>query len=233
MNHFGKLEDFKLHEATLADVIGVFDFGFGERSAARDAPIHRLLAAIDEPLLHDVREQAEFVSLVFLVQCQIRIIPIAEHAEALELCALDVDVFARIGFASLADRRGVGAGVAGLAHLLRDLEFDRQAVAIPARDVRRTEAAERFVFDDDVLEDLVKRGADVDIAVGERRTVVQDELGRGGAGGLDALVKLGGLPMLETFRLARHEVGLHGEVRARQIQRVFVFHVRLKKWRAS
>ena len=74
-----------------------------------------------------------------------------------------------------------------LAHFLGDLEFDGQAVAIPARDVRGAEAAQGFVFDDDVLEDFVQRGADVDVAVGEGRAVVQDEFGRGGAGGLDFL----------------------------------------------
>ena len=63
-------------------------------------------------------------------------------AQAFELRALDVDVFARIRLASLADGRGVGIGIARLAHFLRDLEFDGQTVAIPTRDVRRTVSAQ-------------------------------------------------------------------------------------------
>ena len=98
----------KLHEHALADVVLVFDLGFGQRGAAGDAPINRLLAAIDKSLLHDVGEQAQFVGLVFLVQREIRIFPIAEHAEAFELRALDIDVFARVGFAGFADGRGIG-----------------------------------------------------------------------------------------------------------------------------
>jgi len=39
-------------------VIGVFDFGFSERGAAGNAPINRLLAAINETLRNDVRKQA-------------------------------------------------------------------------------------------------------------------------------------------------------------------------------
>ena len=132
--------NFTIH--ALADVVVVFDFGLGQRGAARDAPIHRLLAAIDKTLLHDVGEQAQFVGLVFLVEREIRIFPIAEHAEALELRALDVDVFARVGFAGFADGGGIGGGVAGLAHFLRDFEFDRQAVAIPAGNVGRADAAQ-------------------------------------------------------------------------------------------
>ena len=106
-----------------------------------------------------------------------------------------INVFAGVGVAGFADGGGVGARVAGLAHFLRDLELDRQPVAIPARHVGRAEAAQGFVFDDDVLENLVQRGADVDVAVGERRAVVQDEFLRAGARGLDFLRKASRLPI--------------------------------------
>ena len=89
-------------------MIVVFDFGFGQRGAARDAPVDRLFAAINEALLDDVREQAQFVGFVFFVQREIRIFPIAENAEAFELRALDVDEFARVSVAGFADGRGVG-----------------------------------------------------------------------------------------------------------------------------
>ena len=79
------------------------------------------------------------------------------------------------------------ARIAGLAHFLRDFEFDRQAVTVPARNVRRAVAAQRFVLDDDVFENLVQRGADVDVAVGERRAIVQHEF-------------LGAGALLESFR---------------------------------
>ena len=53
-----------------------------------------------------------------------------------------------------------------------------QAVAVPARHVRRVEAQHVAGLDDEVLEDLVERRADVDLAVGVRRPVVQQvELG--------------------------------------------------------
>ena len=72
----------------------------------------------------------------------------------------------------------------------------------------------RLVFDDDVLEDFVQRGADMDVAIGKRRAVVQDEFLRAGAGGLDFFVKLGRLPFLQAFRFARHQIGLHRESRS-------------------
>jgi hypothetical protein len=68
------------------------------------------------------------------------------------------------------------------AELLLDGVLDRQAVAVPARDVLRVHALELARLDDHVLEDLVDRVAHVDLAVGIGRAVVQDELGRAAAG---------------------------------------------------
>ena len=160
-----------------------------------------------------------------LVERQVRIVPIAQHAEPLELRALDVDVFARVGLAGLADGGGVGGGVAGLAHVLGDLELDRQPVAIPARHVGRAEAAQGLVLDDDVLENLVQRGADVDVAIGEGRAVVQDELlARPARWAWMCCVEPGGLPLLQPLRFPRDQVGLHREIGLRQVQCVLVVH---------
>ena len=60
--------ELELHIDGLADVVGVFHLGLGERGAAGDAPIHRLLAAIDEALRDEVGEEAQLVGLIFLVQ---------------------------------------------------------------------------------------------------------------------------------------------------------------------
>jgi len=100
-------DDGKFHKNALADVVLVFDLGFGERGAAGNAPIDRLFAAIHETFFDDIGEQAQFVSLVFLIERQIWIIPIAEDAEAFELHALDINIFAGVGFAGLADGGGV------------------------------------------------------------------------------------------------------------------------------
>ena len=92
----------------------VFDLGFGERGAAGNAPINRLFAAINKTFFDDVREQAQFVGFVFLVQREIRIVPIAEDAEAFELGALDINVFAGVGFAGFADGGGAFEGASGI-----------------------------------------------------------------------------------------------------------------------
>ena len=138
---FWLADDGEFHIDALADVVLIFHFGFGQRGAAGDAPINRFFAAINEAFLDDVREEPQFIGFVFLVQCEIGVFPIAEYAEALELHSLQVDVLAGIGLAGLAELAGIGrVGLAAgrvFAHFLGNLEFNRQAVAIPAGDVGR------------------------------------------------------------------------------------------------
>ena len=50
-------------------MVVVFHFGLGQGRARRDAPINRLLAAIDESLLDDVGKEPQFSRLVLLIEC--------------------------------------------------------------------------------------------------------------------------------------------------------------------
>ena len=70
-------------------------------------------------------------------------------------------------------------------------------MAVPARHIRRAETGHGFRFHDEILEDLVQRGAHVDVAVGKGRTVVQDKSSGPRARLLDLLVKPRLLPLLQ------------------------------------
>src|SRR5581483_5985605 len=150
--------------------------------------------------------------LVGKVHRGVRVIPAAEDAEALELRALQVDVFLRVLAAGLADLEGVELQLAA-AKLLVDLDLDRQAVAVPARNVGRVEAGHGFGLDDEVLDALVERVTEMDGAVGVGRAVVQDVLRGAGAGSANLVIKTGGFPLREALGLAGGQVRLHGEVR--------------------
>ena len=109
-------------------------------------------------------------------------LPVAFDAEPLELLALHLDPMLGIGAAFLAERdhrRGIRQVrlrlVLGAIVLLLDLPFDRQAVAVPARHVVGVVAEHLLAARHQVLEDLVERVPDMDVAVGVRRAVVQDE----------------------------------------------------------
>src|SRR6266404_1714421 len=232
----GPIDDRKLYINALTDVVAILDFSFRQGRAAGYAPINRLLAAIDKALLDDVGKEPQFVGFVFLVEGQIRFFPFPKNPQAFKLLALNIDVFARIGVALFSNsgrievrRRGAGSVRAVFAHLLGDFELDRETVAIPAWNIRSTEAAQRFVFDDYILENLIQRVADVDITVSERRAVVQNELFGASALGLDAFIKPGHFPLVQPFWLPGDQIGLHREIGSREIQCVLIIHSVLKE----
>ncbi len=203
----------------MGNLVGVFDFGFGEGGLCAVGPLDGLLGLVDGAVFHELGEDAEDVRLVGGIHGEVGVFPVTEDAEALEGGALDIDeAFGELG-AAAADFRWLETG-----GLFDDFELDGQAVAVPAGDERRVEAGHGLGFHDHVLEELVQGGAHVDVAVGERRAVVEDEIGRTGgfAGGGDFRVEAGFFPNRETLRLVLHKIPAHGETCLWQGQRVFV-----------
>ena len=78
----------------------IFHFGFGERGLRAGAPEDRLLRLVHQAFLNENRERAQDFRFVLGIHRQIWMFPVAEHAEPLELFALDVDEFSRKRFAS-------------------------------------------------------------------------------------------------------------------------------------
>ncbi len=139
-------------------------------------------------------------------------VPVAQHAEALErpsrcrsICdCANARHSARNWFASSFGARA--------AVLLLDLQLDRQAVAVPAGDVRRVVAVHRARLHDEVFQDLVDRVADVNLAVRVRRAVVQHEARPAARDLAQLLIKAAVFPVLQHGGLAVGEVRLHREV---------------------
>ena len=96
--------------------------------------------------------------------------PIAKDAEPLELFALNIDELSRKRFTSFSDfqRRK-------LARFFNDFVFDRESMTIPPRHEWRAFTEHGLRFHDEILEDLVERSAHMDIAIGKRRSVMQNE----------------------------------------------------------
>ena len=201
------------------DVGLVLDLGLGERRAAPDAPVHRLLPLVDEPPFHESAERAHDVGLVREPHGEIGVIPVAQDAEPPELVALDVDEPLRVRAARPAE---LGDGQMTLlgAELLVDLVLDGQAVTIPARDVRRVHAGHAPRPHDEVLQHLVEGMPDVDVAVGIRRAVVQHEQRPSPAPLAQPGIQVHRLPSRDRGRLGRFQVGLHRKAGAREVQRV-------------
>ena len=192
----------------------VFDLGLGQRRAAVEAPVHRLQALEQVAAGIQFADGTNLVGLVAKRHGQVGIVPVAEHAEADEILLLPLHLLGGKAAAQLA--RLVGRQV--LAVGLLDLVFDGQAMAVPARHVGRIEAGQGFGADDDVLEDLVHRMADVNVAVGIGRAVVQHEARTPPGGLADLPVKPLFLPGGNPARLAPGQIAAHRERRVGHVE---------------
>ncbi len=207
----------ELHVDGRRGVVFVFHLGFGQRRAAVDAPVDRLLALVDESLLDELPERARDRRLVLEVHRQVRVLPVAEDAEALELPGHDPDEPLGVRAAGAAEIRDAHLPLLR-AKLAVDLQLDRQAVAVVAGNVRRVEAGHRPRLHHEILEQLVQRRPEMNLSVGVGRTVVQDELWRSLPLRPNAPVQIHRFPPRERFRLAGRQVCLHREPRTGQVE---------------
>ena len=91
-------------------------------------------------------------------------------------------------------------------------------MTIPARHIRHILAAHGLELEDDVLEGLVQRRANVHIAIGKGRAVVEDESLIGlRVAGADLGVQIISIPLLKPLRFTLDEAGFHGKTGLRQI----------------
>ena len=196
----------------------IFDFRLGQRRTTVEAPVHRLQALEDEAAFHQFGQGADFPGFVGEVHGLVRVVPVTQNAEADEVGLLPLDLLGRIGTATLAGQ--IGRLV--LAEGGLDLVLDRQTVAVPTRHVGSVETGQGARADDHVLDHLVHRVANVNIAVGIRRAIVQDELRATFADLPQLPVQVNAVPALQNLRLALWQTGLHRKCRGRQIEGRFV-----------
>ena len=98
-------------------------------------------------------------------------------------------------------------------------------MAVPTGHVRHVFAAHILELQDDVLERLVQRRADVHIPIGKGRAVVENESLAGlrvafAQFFVNALL----VPARQPLRLTLHQAGFHRKTSLRQIERVLVIH---------
>ena len=144
---------------------------------------------------------------------RIGIFPAAQNAQAFELLALDIDPFGS-KFAAAFAKLGLGhiaLGPALIAEFFLDLPFDRQAMTVPARDIIHIKAKQEPRPDDKILQDLIEGMANMDLAIGIGRAVMQDKQGCTGilTGLAHGLIQLSLRPAGEDFRLFLRQAAAH------------------------
>ncbi len=115
------------------------------------------------------------VRLEAVIHGEVRVRPVADELQADEILPLAVDLLARV-IATLTTECRCIHFLPNLADLFLNVELNRQAMTVPTRNIRRVKAAEGLALDDNILEDLVDRMTDMNLAIGIRGAIVQDEL---------------------------------------------------------
>ena len=78
----------KANEDGGARLVGVLDLGLGQRGVAVLAPVNRLVATIDHALIEHGLEDLDVGGVMLVIERQIRVVPIAEHAQTTEASLL-------------------------------------------------------------------------------------------------------------------------------------------------
>ncbi len=202
----------------------VLDLRLGQRGLLHRRPQHWTQPAIQRAVHQELADLGGDRGLRGMVHGGVALAPGALDAEAAELRHLHREPVLRVGAAlgaELQHRDGVLV-LLRLAVLFLDLPLDRQAVAVPAGDVVGVVAGHLAGAVDDVLVDLVQRGADMDVAVRVGRAVVQDEFRPPARGGAQAGPQVHLVPAGEDLWLALRQIAAHGEGGLRQEDSVAV-----------
>ena len=146
------------------DVVFVFRFGVCKGGFVGRIPEDGLETTVDIALLAEAKEGLDDFGFEGGGHREVWVVPVTADAEALELCLLRGHPAGSVFAAACAE--GIGGPLdLFLTELFDDGDFDRQAVVIPAGDVRRFVTGHRLVFDDDVLEGFIERVSEVDVAI--------------------------------------------------------------------
>src|SRR5438309_11240804 len=112
--------------------------------------MNRLQHFVDIAAMQKVDERLGDYGLVLSTHREVRILPPSQHAKALKFLAMNVDELSGVGAALGANVRNAHRRFT-LAKLLIDLEFNRQAVAIPAWNIRRIKSRHALGLHNEVL----------------------------------------------------------------------------------
>ena len=147
-------------------------------------------------------------------------LPITNAAQTAELLPLTVEEI-QGEVPALVAEFGHGHGVA-LDALLLNGGLDGHTMSIPAGNIRSIAASHVLVADDHILEDLVHGGANVNVAVGIGRAVMENERSLILVPFHHLTVQILAVHLFQHTRFPLCQLGTHGEVGLGQIDGLVV-----------
>ena len=137
--------------------------------------------------------------------------PIAYNAEALKLLALRIDML-QCEFLTLLAELLIADLMAIQTKRGNRLTLNRQAVRIPARNIRCLVTGHILIADDKVLEDLIEGVTQMQITVCIRRAIMQNKQGLALVFLHQCIINMILFPLRQKLRLALGKTRAHREI---------------------
>ncbi len=218
-----RANNLELHPDRKAFLVVVFDLGLGQRSLFNRRPHHGFGALIERAVHQELHEFFGDHTFRVEIHRQIGIGPVAGDAQTFEFVTLHVYPAGGelAAFSAKIVDRHIVLVAALLAVLFLDLPFDGQAVAIPTGDIARVKAHHLVRPHDHILDRLVQRVADMQVAIRIGGAVVQRE-GLAPLLFAQAVIDADLFPPLQPFGFAFGQARAHREIGFWQVQRGFI-----------
>ena len=198
-------------------IVLIFDLGLGQRRLVLGAPVHRLQALVNVPVLVHFAENTDFVRLKAFIHGLIGVLPVADNAKALEAVHLALDVLFCVVLAGGA-KISHGHGLVVKLLLFYNGALYGHAVVIPAGDIRGVVPSHGIGTDNKVFNRFIEGMAHMNVAVGKGRAVMKGKAGLALIFFQQLIVDIHLFPVLKHFRLTLGQAGPHRELGLRQVQ---------------
>mmetsp|Transcript_3390 Transcript_3390/g.7305 ORF Transcript_3390/g.7305 Transcript_3390/m.7305 type:complete len:214 (-) Transcript_3390:438-1079(-) len=153
----------------------ILQLSFRQCRSTRRTPVHWLLSAIDVSAKKHITEHSNLRSFVFLLQREVRRIPVSPHPKPLKLLSLSIHSLSCKVCGDFAQLLRLQTGGFLLA-TLQNLKLNWKSVAIPTGNQHPAPSTKKLISVDKVLEHFVKRVAHVQRSVRVRWSVVENKL---------------------------------------------------------
>ena len=150
----------------------VFDFSFCQSSLTFRTPVNRFQTFIDVAVGSHFTEYFDLFCFELRFQSQIRIIEVTQYAQTLKLLTLSLNVMQSVFCTDLSQFNS--RDIAGNTCFFAGFQLDWQTMSIPAWNVWSFEAAHVFLTNDEVFQNFVQSGTQMDITVCIWRAVMQN-----------------------------------------------------------
>ena len=136
--------DRKFHINRRRGMFFIFYLGLGQSRHTRSAPVNRLFLAKERARRYELPQLPDLLSFIGVINRAIGLLPVSQYPQPFKFLPLDGDIFLRVFPAQTPHLRFAETAFLGAADAFFHLQFDGQAVAVPAGNIRGVKTHHAF-----------------------------------------------------------------------------------------